>query len=120
MVLDMPLCRLWKAKCARCDTLALHAREAEVHSMQWSPDILEDIWDKVRTGMWRARMKAHLWTEVHKELMGLFDDCDNCIDIVLYTIKEKYYEKSIFLPIPRGLFVIPTLGEHILQLIPRS
>jgi hypothetical protein len=64
----MSLCRLWKAKCPRCDTLALHACEAEVHSMQWSPDILEAIWDKVRTGMWRARMKKRMWHEVHKEL----------------------------------------------------
>ena len=112
----MSLCRLWEAKCARCDTLALHAREAEVHSMQWSPDILEVIWDKVRTGMWRARMKERLWTEVHKELLGLFfpfpmDDRENFvevvhpsggrvfefhrIDLVFDTIKEMYYEKPI-------------------------
>ena len=69
----MSLCRVWKMKCVRCDTLALHAREAEVHSMQWSPDVLETIWDKVRrdTGMWRANTKARLWVEVHEELLGV-------------------------------------------------
>ena len=38
--------------------------------MQWSPDVLEEIWTHVRhdTGMWRARMRKRLWAEVHKEL----------------------------------------------------
>jgi hypothetical protein len=41
-----------------------------MHPMQWSPDVLEEIWTHVRhdTGMWRARMRKRLWAEVHKEL----------------------------------------------------
>eukprot|EP00966_Prymnesium_polylepis_P095610 2215168-Prymnesium_polylepis.2 len=66
----MSLCRILNAKCARCDRNTRLAYEAAMHPMQWSPDVLEEIWTHVRhdTGMWRARMRKRLWAEVHKEL----------------------------------------------------
>jgi hypothetical protein len=70
LAVPMSLCHILNTKCTRCDRIAQLAYEAATHPMQWSPDVLEEIWTHVRrhTGMWRARMKKRLWAEVHKEL----------------------------------------------------
>ena len=84
----MSLCRVWNAKCARCDPIARLAYEAKMHSMQWPPDVLEAIWTTLRTGMWRARMKERMWAAVHNEMSEYWDE--RCIAEYHDRIAEEW------------------------------
>ena len=73
--------------------------------MQWSPDILDEIWTHVRshTGMWHARMKKRLWAEVHKELG---DDWGSWRS---YGIFESYFKNY---PLPYTIVTNSYSFEH--------
>jgi hypothetical protein len=76
----MAICLAFERPCATCDNTIMHIglakihkQEAELHKMQWQPEILELIRYMVRMDIQHilgAKIKASAWRAVHKQLLS--------------------------------------------------
>ena len=64
------ICTALKFDCSVCKRRVRVLVESRIHSMQWPEDRLAKVWELVRTGMWRAKMKERLWKDVHDEMIS--------------------------------------------------
>ena len=62
------VCTSLNLDCSVCKRRARVLVESRKHSMQWPEDILAKVWELVRMGMWRAKMKERLWEDIHDEM----------------------------------------------------
>lgn len=73
------VCLNWGRSCVKCEDAMVciqlansHRRDAELHAIQWPPELLDIIRHTVRMDVQRnfgPKMKAKHWRAVHEELL---------------------------------------------------
>ena len=81
------VCLQWNRSCAKCDHAMLRRqvakcqkRDAELHAIQWLPEILDMIRYMVRMDILQsfgATIKASSWRAIHEELLALGQSVNN-------------------------------------------